>query len=187
MDSFIKKYLKRKGTNFNPPMDHRQLNLAGRVLDPLGSHCNPWALAFTADDKQREIPSAVVIDMVKQAISQVGNAFFCATSDRRKGLLAKLAPDDKALFTGGHVALFGKKFKKNLLKDLKLSKEIDNLMSRMRASSFTQMTRHFQPNQPFRSQPGKGPGFRSNTNNPFERWENKPRKFPFQQKQNPNN
>ena len=51
---------------------------------------------------------------------------FCETSDRRKGLLAKLAPecldllDDKALFTQGHADLFGKKFKKNLLKDLKL-------------------------------------------------------------------
>ena len=112
---------------------------------------------------------------------------FCASSDRRKGLLAKLAPecldlDDKALFTRGHADLFGKKFKKNLQKDLKLSKEIDNLMPRKRAS-FTQMTRRFQPNQPFRSQPGKGPGFLSNTNNPFKGWENKPRKFPFQQKQ----
>ena len=192
VDSFIKKYLKRKGTNFNPLMDRRQLNLAGRVLDPLGPLCNLWALAITADDEQCEIPPAVVIDMVKRAISLVGNASFCATSDRRKGLLAKLAPecldllDDKALFTRGHVDLFGKKFKKNLLKDLKLSKEINNLMPRKRAS-FTQMTRRFQPNQPFRSQLGKGPGFRSNTNNPFKRWENKPRKFPFQQKQNPNN
>ena len=192
VDSFIKKYLKRKGTNFNPLMDRRQLNLAGRVLDPLGPLCHLWALAITADDEQCEIPPAVVIDMVKRAISLVGNASFCATSDRRKGLLAKLAPecldllDDKALFTRGHADLFRKKFKKNLLKDLKLSKEIDNLMPRKRAS-FTQMTRRFQPNQPFRSQPGKGPGFRSNTNNPFKRWENKPRKFPFQQKQNPNN
>ena len=192
VDSFIKKYLKRKGTNFNPLMNRRQLNLAGRVLDPLGPLCNLWALAITADDEQCEIPPAVVIDMVKRAISLVGNASFCATSDRRKGLLAKLTPecldllDDKALFTRGHADLFGKKFKKNLLKDLKLSKEIDNLMPRKRAS-FTQMTRRFQPNQPFRSQPGKGPGFRSNTNNPFKRWEIKPRKFPFQQKQNPNN
>ena len=57
-------------------------------------------------------------------------------------------------------------------------------MPRKRAS-FTQMTRRFQPNQPFRSQPGKGPGFRSNTNNPFKRWENKSRKFPFQQETKP--
>ena len=193
VDSFIKKYLKRKGTNFNPLMDRRQLNLAGRVLDPSCALCNLWALAITADDERCEIPPAVVTDMVKRAISLVGNASICATSDRRKGLLAKLAAEcldllnDKALFTRGHANLFGKKFKKNLLKDLKLSKEIDNLMPRKRPSSFTQMTRRFQPNQPFRSQPGKGPGFRSNTNNPFKRWENKPRKFPFQQTQNPNN
>ena len=157
VDSFIKKYLKRKGTNFNPLMDRRQLNLAGRVLDPSGPLCNLWALVITADDEQCEIPPAVVIDMVKRAISLVGNASICATSDRRKGLLAKLAPEcldllnDKALFTRGHANLFGKKFKKNLLKDLKLSKEIDNLMPRKRPSSFTQMTRRFQPNQPFRS------------------------------------
>ena len=83
----------------------RQLNLAGRVLDHLGPFCNLWALAITADDKRCEIPLAVVIDMVKRAISLVGNASFCAFSDRRKGLLAKLVSecidllDDKALFT----------------------------------------------------------------------------------------
>ena len=71
-------------------MDRCQLNLAGRVLDPLGLLCNLCALAITADDEQCEIPPAVVIDMVKRAISLVGNALFCATSDRRKGLLVKL-------------------------------------------------------------------------------------------------
>ena len=151
--------------NFNPLMDRRQLNLAGRVLDPLGPFCNLWALAITADDEQCEIHPAVVIDMVKRAISLVGNAPFCATSDRRKGLLAKLAPecldllDDKALFTRGHAHLLGKKFKKNLLKDLKLSKEIDNLMPRKRASSFTQMTRRFNQTSLFGRSPGKARTF----------------------------
>ena len=85
------------------------------MLDPLGPLCNLWTLVITADDEQREIPPAVVIDMVKRAISLVGNASFCTTSDRRKGLFAKLAPecldllDDKALFARGHANLFGKK------------------------------------------------------------------------------
>ena len=43
------------------------------MLDPLGPLCNLWALAITADDEQCEIPPAVVIDMVKRAISLVGN------------------------------------------------------------------------------------------------------------------
>lgn len=194
VDSFIKKFLKRKGTKFNPLMDRRQLNLAGRVLDALGPLCQLWALAIKAENENCELPPATIIDMVKRVISLVGNASFCATSDRRKGLLAKLAPecldllDDKTLFTQGHNELFGKKFKKNLLKDLKLSKEIDNLMPRKRQSSFSQLARRFQPNQPFRSQPGKGPGFRSNQFNSFRRWENKTRKTPqFTPKPNPNN
>ncbi len=122
VDSFIKKYLKRKGnkfqsnkfeTNFNPLMDRRQLNLAGRVLDSLGPLCQLWALALKAEVAHCELPPVTVIDMLRRAISLVGNASFCATSDRRKGLLAKLAPecldllDDKALFTRGHTDLFG--------------------------------------------------------------------------------
>ena len=36
VDSFVKKYLKRSGTAFNPVMDRRLMNIAGRILDPLG-------------------------------------------------------------------------------------------------------------------------------------------------------
>lgn len=35
VDSFIKIFLKRKGAKFNLTMDCRQLNLAGRILDPI--------------------------------------------------------------------------------------------------------------------------------------------------------
>ena len=34
--SFLKKFLRRKGANFNTALDRRHLNLAGRILDPLG-------------------------------------------------------------------------------------------------------------------------------------------------------
>ena len=148
-------------------------------------------VALKAKVAHCELPPVTVIDMLRQAISIVGNASFCGTSDRRKGLLAKLALecldylDDKALFTRGHTDLFGKKFKKNLLKDLKLTKEIDNLMPRKRQSSFSQLTRRFQPGQPLHVQPGKGPGFRSK---PFKRWENKTRKpYQFPPRPNQNN
>ena len=43
VDAFIKKYLKRKGTNFNPIMDRRQLNLVGGLLTPL-VHCVTFGL-----------------------------------------------------------------------------------------------------------------------------------------------
>jgi hypothetical protein len=62
-------------------------------------------------------------------MSLIGNASHCALVDRRKGLLAKVSPDCKELFVPGSSELFGKKFKKAILKDLKLSKEMDSLMS----------------------------------------------------------
>lgn len=52
----------------------------------------------------------------------------------KKKLLAKLTPEsvdlmeDKALFRRGTNDVFGKKFKKNLIRDLKLRKEIGDLM-----------------------------------------------------------
>ena len=36
VDRFMKKYFKRKGIPFNPSMDRKQLNLAARILDPIG-------------------------------------------------------------------------------------------------------------------------------------------------------
>ena len=182
VDAFIKKYLKRKGTNFNPIMDRRQLNLAGRIVDPVGPLCHLWALALQADQNGCELPPSVVVDALKRAVALVGNASFCAMNDRRKGLLAKIAPDcldlldDTTLFTKDCQDLFGKKFKKHLLKDLKLGKEIDNLMPQRWQTSATQPnTRRFQANRFFRQQPGKGPGFRSNPIH-FKRWDSKPRR-----------
>ena len=42
VDSFVKKYLRRSGTAFNPVMDRRLMNIAGRILDPLGPLAQPW-------------------------------------------------------------------------------------------------------------------------------------------------
>ena len=82
--------------------------------------------------------------------------------DHRKGLLAKVSPetldliDDPALFVPGTPDLFGKKFKKAVFKDLKLSKEMDSLISTRRHGNGR---KQFKPFQPFRQQPGKGPGY----------------------------
>ena len=80
----------------------------------------------------------------------------CALTDRRKTLLAKVSAecldlvDNQALFVPGTSDMFGKKFKKAVLKDLKLAKEMvvgyhGNGKSK--------------PFKPFCQQPGKGPGY----------------------------
>lgn len=72
-----------------------------------------------------------MVDALKRAVSLVGNASLCAMNDRRKGLLTKIEqdcldlPGDTTLFTKHCLDLFRKKFKKHLLKDLKLSEEIE--------------------------------------------------------------
>lgn len=168
VDSFVKKYLKRKGINFNPVMDRRQLNLAARVLDPLGPLIQLWETAISAEKQGTGLDPTLVVEFLRQAISLVGNASFCGLVDRRKGLLVKVSPecmdllDDPKLFTSGSSDLFGKKFKKALLKDLKLSKEMDSLVSR---------GNHNNRFKPFRSQPGKGPGY--NPRSGFRSWSDK--------------
>ena len=83
VDAFIKIYLKRKGTNFNPNMDRRQLNFAGRIVDPVGPLCHLWALALQADQNGCELPQSVVVDALKRAVALVGNASFCAMNNQR--------------------------------------------------------------------------------------------------------
>ena len=162
VDSFIKKFLKRKGANFNPTVDHRQLNLAGRILDPLGPLSGLWQTAQSAQHENTGIDPAVVVEAVQRAMPLIGNASHCALVDRRKGLLAKISPetldliDDPALFVPGTQDLFGKKFKKAIFKDLKLSKEMDQLISSSRHGNANKQVKPFKP---FRQQPGKGPGY----------------------------
>ena len=135
-------------------MDWRQMNIARRILDPLGPLAQNWQNALIASKEKSGVDPAEVIELVQRAIALTGNASFCALFDRRKGLLAKVLSDsleliaDPSLFCPGFTDLFGKKFKKSFLKELKVSKELDSL----------------QPGKgPFRFQPRKGPGFNSRT------------------------
>ena len=86
-------------------------------------------------------------------------ASYCALVDRRKCLLAKVSPDsldlidDPELFLPDSSDLFGKKFKKAFLKELKLSKELDSLV-RGKYHGNGNATKQ----KPFRRQPGGGPG-----------------------------
>ena len=143
-------------------MDRRQLNLAGRILDPIGPLSRLWQTALSAQSENTGIDPAVVVEAVQRAIWLIGNASHCALVDRRKGLLAKVSPetldliDDPALFVPGTKGLFRKKFKKAVFKDLKLSKEMDNLID---TSPHGNGRQQFKPFQPFRRQPGKGPGY----------------------------
>ena len=143
-------------------MDRCQLNLAGRILDPIGPLSLLWQTALSAQSENTGIVPAVVVEAIQRAISLIGNASHCALVDRRKGLLAKVFPetldliDDPALFVPGTPDLFGKKFKKAVFKDLKLSKEIDSLISTSRHGNGR---KQFKPFQPFRQQPGKGPSY----------------------------
>ena len=119
-------------------MDRRKLNLASRILDPIGPLSLLWQTALSAQSENTGIDPAVVVETIQRAISLNGNASHCALVDRRKGLLAKVSPetldliDDPALFVPGTPDLFGKKFKKAAFKDLKLSIEMDSLISTSR-------------------------------------------------------
>ena len=88
VDSFVKKYLKRSGTAFNPVMDRRLMNIAGRILDPLGPLAQLWQDALAAKAGKTGLEPASVIELVRRAIALTGNASYCALVDRRKGLLA---------------------------------------------------------------------------------------------------
>ena len=89
VDSFLKKFLRRKGANFNTALDRRHLNLAGRILDPLGPLAGLWQIGLSAEADNTGVDPSLVIDFVRRTMSLVGNASHCALTDRRKTLLAK--------------------------------------------------------------------------------------------------
>jgi hypothetical protein len=95
-----------------------------------------WETAIAAGHRNSGLDPSVVIEFVHQAISLVGNASFCGLSDCCKGLLAKISPesldlpDDASLFGKDSSELFGKKFKKAMLKELKHDKIMDSLVGR---------------------------------------------------------
>ena len=175
VDSFVKKYLKRNGTAFNPVMDRRMMNIAGRILDPLGPLAQLWQDALAAEAGKTGLEPASVIELVRRAIALTGNASYCALVDRRKGLLAKVSSDsldlidDPELFVPDSSDLFGKKFKKAFLKELKLSKELDSLVrGKYHGNAHKQ--------KPFRRQPGRGPGSSTNVQSNYRRG-----RFPYRQ------
>ena len=119
VDSFVKKYLKRSGTVFNPVCrDRRLMNIAGRILDPLGPLAQLWQDALAAKAGKTGLEPASVIELVRRAIALTGNASYCALVDRRKGLLAKVSSDsldlidDPELFVPDSSDLFGKNSRK---------------------------------------------------------------------------
>ena len=177
VDSFVKKYLKRSGTAFNPVMDRRLMNIAGRILDPLGPVAHMWQDALAAKAGKTGLEPASVIELVRRAIALTGNASYCALVDRRKGLLAKVSSDsldlidDPELFVPDSSDLFGKKFKKAFLKELKLSKELDSLV-RGKYHGNGNATKQ----KPFRRQPGRGPGSSTKTQYNYRR-----SRFPYGQ------
>ena len=156
VDRFMKKYFKRKGISFNPSMDRRQLNLAARILDPIGPLTQLWEAALAASEHQTDLDPALVVKSVHHVISLVGNASFCGVSDRRKSLLAKVFPetldllDERNLFKKNSADLFSKNFKKAMLKEFKHDKIMDNLFG---------CSSHGNRKQFFRQQPRKGPAF----------------------------
>ena len=175
--SFVKKYLKRSGTAFNPVMDRCLMNIAGRILDPLGPLAQLWQDALAAKVGKAGLEPASVIELVRRAIALTGNASYCALVDRRKGLLAKVSSDsldlidDPELFVPDSSDLFGKKFEKAFLKELKLSKELDSLV-RGKYHGNGNATKQ----KPFRRQPGRGPGSSTKTQYNYRR-----NRFPYGQ------
>ena len=67
-------------------MDRRQMNIAGRILEPLGLLAQHCQNALIASKEKSGLDSAEVIELVQRAIALTGNASFCALVDRRKGL-----------------------------------------------------------------------------------------------------
>ena len=167
--------MKRSGTAFNLIMDRRLMNIAGRILDPLGSLAQLWQDALAAKAGKKGLEPASVVELVRRAISLTGNASYCALVDRRKGLWAKVLSDsldlidDPELFVPDSSDLFGKKFKKAFLKELKLSKELDSLVRGRYHSNATKP-------KPFRRQPRRGPGSSTKTQYNYRR-----SRFPYGQ------
>ena len=54
------------------------MNIAGRILDPLGPLAQLWQNALTASKEKSGLDPAEVIELVQRAIALTGNASFCA-------------------------------------------------------------------------------------------------------------
>ena len=65
-------------------MDRCLMNIAGRILDPLGPLAQLWQDALAATARKTGLEPASVIELVRRAISLTGNASYCALVDRRK-------------------------------------------------------------------------------------------------------
>ena len=69
------------------------MNIAGRILDPMGPLNQLWQDALAAEKGKTGLEPASVIESVREAIVLTGNTTYCAIVDRRKGLLAKVSSD----------------------------------------------------------------------------------------------
>ena len=146
------------------------MDIAGRISDPLGPFAQLWQDALVAKAGKTGLEPTSVIELVRRAVALTGNASYCALVDRRKSLLGKVSSDsldlidDPELFVPDSSDLFGKKFKKAFLKELKLSKELDSLV-RGKCHGNGNATKQ----KPFRRQPGRGPGSSAKTQYNYRR------------------
>jgi hypothetical protein len=117
-DSFIKKFLKRKGANFNTAIGSHQPNLADCILDPLALLSHLWLSVISAQSGGTDVDPKLVIEASSRAMSLMGNDSHGALVDRRKGLLAKISSEcldlinDPESFVPGSSELFGKSSKR---------------------------------------------------------------------------
>ncbi len=61
--------MKRRGANFNTAMDRRQLNMAGRMLVPIGPLSQLWQTAISAEEKDTGIDPAFAIEAIDPAFA----------------------------------------------------------------------------------------------------------------------
>ena len=95
-------------------MGRHQLNLAGRMLDPLAPLSHLWQSVISAHAGGTDVDPKLVIEASSRAMSLIGNDSHGALVDRRKGLLAKISSEcldlinDPQSFVPGSSELFGK-------------------------------------------------------------------------------
>ena len=63
------------------------MNIAGRILDPLGPLAQLWQDALAAKAGKTGLEPASVIELVHRAYALTGNASYCALVDRRKSTI----------------------------------------------------------------------------------------------------
>jgi hypothetical protein len=169
VDKYVKKLFTSKSLNFSDKIDRRQLNVGARILDPLGPLLCLWQESAKASKLGTSLDPSSVAEAAQRAISLLGNAAFCLAQDRRRGIITKLAPDsldtldEDKVFAGCGNKLFGEKFKKKMVKNVKDSREMHEAMGirpRSTKSSF------------FRGKPGSGPGQSSFTQGYSTGWNN---------------